>query len=282
MRPNSPQKAGFTLIEMSIVLVVIGLIVGGVLVGQDLIKAAQVRAQISQIEKYNSAVNTFRGKFGGLPGDLQLSLAIEFGFNVTNCNGGPSERNGNGIIEASGAISSSPHYNREDEETLMFWQDLSQVGLIEGAYPNEGGVGGCIHTPTAPGPLSSTQLGEYFPSGKIGNGQFVYVYATPNAVNWYGLSALTSMDAEDYPYSSANIPVNQAYAVDSKADDGVPTTGRIQAVYFNTCCTAIPANASSSDNIASCYNSTTNLYSMSFNSGSGPNCALSFQMQAGD
>jgi prepilin-type N-terminal cleavage/methylation domain-containing protein len=63
-------RAGFTLIELSIVLVIIGLVVGGVLVGRDLICAAELRAQISQIEKYNTAVNTFYGKYGGLPGPL--------------------------------------------------------------------------------------------------------------------------------------------------------------------------------------------------------------------
>ncbi len=47
---------GFTLIELSIVLVIIGLIIGGVLVGKDLIKAAEIRATISQINKYNHAV----------------------------------------------------------------------------------------------------------------------------------------------------------------------------------------------------------------------------------
>lgn len=60
------KNNGFMLIELSIALVVIGLIVGGVLVGQDLINAAAVRAQISQIEKYNTAVNTFREKYGYL------------------------------------------------------------------------------------------------------------------------------------------------------------------------------------------------------------------------
>lgn len=71
---------GFTLIEMSIVLVVIGLIVGGVLVGQDLIRAAGVRATITQIEKYNTATNTFREKYGALPGDINGNIALSFGF----------------------------------------------------------------------------------------------------------------------------------------------------------------------------------------------------------
>jgi prepilin-type N-terminal cleavage/methylation domain-containing protein len=55
---NPAQEfGGFTLIELSIVLVIIGLIIGGVLVGQDLIHAAQTRAAVSQLERYNSAVN---------------------------------------------------------------------------------------------------------------------------------------------------------------------------------------------------------------------------------
>ena len=62
--------AGFTLIELSVVLVIIGLIVGGVLVGQDLIRAATLQAQITQIQKFNTAANTFRLKFNALPGDV--------------------------------------------------------------------------------------------------------------------------------------------------------------------------------------------------------------------
>jgi prepilin-type N-terminal cleavage/methylation domain-containing protein len=57
------HRAGFTLIELAIVLVIIGLIVGGILVGQDLINAAAVRAQVSQIEKYQTAVHTFQTKY---------------------------------------------------------------------------------------------------------------------------------------------------------------------------------------------------------------------------
>src|SRR5476651_1560647 len=74
------SEHGFTLIELSIVLVIIGLIVGCILVGQDLISAAEVRATVGQIEKYNSAVNTFRGKYNSMPGDMTADAAAAFGF----------------------------------------------------------------------------------------------------------------------------------------------------------------------------------------------------------
>jgi prepilin-type N-terminal cleavage/methylation domain-containing protein len=91
------RRGGFTLIEMSIVLVIIGLIVGGVLVGQDLIRAAHVCAEITQIEKFNTAVNTFYGKYQALPGDMNQSTAQRNGFAARGQYAGQGD--GNGVIE---------------------------------------------------------------------------------------------------------------------------------------------------------------------------------------
>src|SRR6187549_3006919 len=77
---NRNQK-GFTLIELSIVLVIIGLIVGGVLVGRDLIKAAQLRKQISQITDVNLGANTFKLKYNALPGDISYQKGLAIGLN---------------------------------------------------------------------------------------------------------------------------------------------------------------------------------------------------------
>ena len=128
---KSKKQSGFTLIEMSIVLVIIGLIVGGVLVGRDLISAAAVRAQISQIEKYNLAVNTFREKYGYLPGDIPNPYAPQFGFASRGQYTG--EGDGNGTLEAIWKNADGGHYGSggaADGEVGMFWVDLSKAGLI--------------------------------------------------------------------------------------------------------------------------------------------------------
>src|SRR5688500_16913565 len=82
MRANSQN--GFTLIELSIVLVIIGLLVGGVLVGRDLIQAAQLRAIVSDIEKYKMAANAFRLKYDCMAGDCAKATQF-FGVAVGGC-----------------------------------------------------------------------------------------------------------------------------------------------------------------------------------------------------
>ena len=202
-------------------LVIIGLIVGGVLVGQDLIRAAEVRAQISQIEKYNTAVNTFYGKYDAIPGDMNPTTAGQFGFTVgTGCDGhSAGYRDGNGLIDG---YFIGQNLFETIGETAFFWVDLSTAGLIEGKYPNGGAapVSGCGTVSADLGVTPSPNyLGDYFPEGKIGHGNFVYVYED-NGANWYGLSALTSTSsANGAVLSNSNIPVGQAYRIDKKIDD---------------------------------------------------------------
>lgn len=120
------HQQGFTLVELAIVLVIIGLIVGGVLVGQDLIKSAEIRATVSQIEKYNAAATTFRDKHGGLPGDIINSRVAQFGLTPARTTAGAAgEGNGDGLLQGTAA---NPSYLIG--ETLAFWSDLTQASLI--------------------------------------------------------------------------------------------------------------------------------------------------------
>jgi prepilin-type N-terminal cleavage/methylation domain-containing protein len=70
MLQRTSAKSAFSLVELSIVLVILGLLVGGVLAGQSLIRAAQLRAVTAQVGQYAAASKTFRDKYFALPGDL--------------------------------------------------------------------------------------------------------------------------------------------------------------------------------------------------------------------
>jgi prepilin-type N-terminal cleavage/methylation domain-containing protein len=275
------HKDGFTLIETSVVLIIIGLIIGGVMVGQDMVSAAGTRAQIVQIEKYNSAVNAFYGKYSGLPGDLALNLANQFGFTTAaNCTGSAGQRNGDGLLSGAGGVTS---VNQAVGENGMFWQDLSSNvsdPFIEGIYPAAGSA--AITCATIGVTITTTPgvafVGDYIPAAKLGNGNFIYVYNN-NGVNWYGLSVVSQINASDIMSSSAAITVTIAYNIDKKIDDGLPLTGIVQAEYLNSVLVAAPHTTTSGGNSTSCYDTTTGAYSTGQNGGNNPNCALSFKMQ---
>ena len=304
------RQDGFTLIELSIVLVIVGLIAGGVLVGQDLIRAAYVRAQISQIESYNTAVNTFYGKYQALPGDMNNSVALANGFAARGA--APGQGDGNGIIEGytSGWTGGALQFGGETE---MFWVDLSKAGLIEGGFTTNSLL-------AASYPVSATQVPMFMPAAKIGHGDFVYVWSGgwvagaggSDGRNYWGLSGVSGCRAYAGEIDSfADIPVAQAYSIDKKVDDGIPQSGRVLAMYdknisFDPFLWAAGGGQNNSgdfgfnqgpvDSIGqvangmaagplSCFDGSRGIpeqYSMQINNGAGGNCALSFQMQAGD
>jgi prepilin-type N-terminal cleavage/methylation domain-containing protein len=302
------QSAGFTLIEMSIVLVIIGLIVGGVLVGQSLVAAAGARATITQIEKYNTAANTFYGKYGYLPGDIPAGPAAQFGFVPRGQYAG--EGDGNGFIE--GALADSPNSNlgllQGRGETTLVWVDLSTAHLIEGSFNTASAT-------SDPGNVTGTNIDKYLPQAKLGRGNYVYAYGGSASVasginnwrNYYGLSAITSIGGGGTPTSNVSLTVYEAYSIDAKTDDGLPQSGRVTAQYANSSIQtnvqvwaagggvqganggglpSVPTTTATPGSASTCYDngsgSGPQQYSVEISNGAGINCALSFRMQAGD
>jgi prepilin-type N-terminal cleavage/methylation domain-containing protein len=276
MRQQHRKNQGFTLIELSIVLVIIGLIIGGVLVGHDLIKAAETRATLAQIEKYNSATNTFKTKYNGIPGDLGPTDAGNFGLTVgTGCDGSAAGlRNGDGLLDGAPAV--HPFFEGLGEVEL-FWSDLSAAGFIDSAIPNGNAPAIVCNSATPSTALSNTQIGEYLPYSKTGNNNFVYVYET-NGNNWFGLAAVTGLGNNAY-VPAMSVSVAQAYNMDKKIDDGLPTTGNVLANYIPSRVALSNAPSGNPDTASTCYNSSTLTYSMDVSNGSNVNCALSFKMQ---
>jgi len=120
-----------------------------------------------------------------------------------------------------------------------------------------------------------------FPSAKIGGTNYIYVYSY-NAYNWYGISVLNQ--AHNATNGAPGLSVMQAYSIDQKVDDGMPTTGNVRAmtitsVPFVTWPSLISAPNAASDSVGTCFNTTVPAYSIAMNNGSNVNCALSFRFQ---
>ena len=301
---------GFTLIELSIVLVIIGLIVGGVLTGQDLIKAATIRAQIAQMEKYNTAVHTFQLKYGYLPGDMPATAATAFGFysgSVNGCDGSAKKRDGNGLIENAATGAS---FFESTGETSLFWTDLGNNATLACGVSNNQACGGAglidftyagVAPPCGGGNAisidGSTKVNTYIPAAKLGNNNYVYVYSA-NGFNYFGIvKPLYNAGAMAFLMGGMpNFAITpyQGNNIDTKIDDGIATSGNVQASFANftpiycattngSACTAppttyAPTTALEPTTSTSCYNSDTNAYSTKLYP-NNLNCALSFKFQ---
>ncbi len=224
------SKAGFTLVELAIVLVIIGLIVGGVLVGQDLIKAAEMRSTIGQYEKLNAAVNTFRTRFNGIPGDLRSTTATQYGFPDvagTVRDGTIGRGDGNRLLESwDEATTAGTTLTEFGGETALFWQDLSFAELVEGTFnsvPN-----GNIAVPIASGAQN-----EYVLETKLGRGNYFLVYSNAG-FNYFQISGVTSAGGGGEWTLTSSLTPAEADQLDSKVDDGVPYTGIVRAMDSTT------------------------------------------------
>lgn len=106
------HQSGFTLIEIAIVLVIIGLLLGGILKGQELITSARVRNLVSQIDGTKAAFFGFQDRYRALPGDFNLA--------ATQIPNATQDGNGDGQILGT--------------ESIALWDHLSHAGFINGTY----------------------------------------------------------------------------------------------------------------------------------------------------
>jgi prepilin-type N-terminal cleavage/methylation domain-containing protein len=221
------MQRGFSLVELSIVLVILGLLTGGILAGQSLIRASELRAVISDIQRYQTAVHTFRDKYFALPGDMPNAQSFwgiahatpatcitTIGSGTATCNG-----DGDGFIE---------YLSTGSNETFRFFQHLANAGLIEGSYTGiEGSLGNAVHAIP----------GVNVPKSKLANmGPSLYYYPTtpagmyPNStgnVLFYGLTLGNSVT------NGLSFKAEEQWGFDTKIDDSKPAYGYLRS-YNNT------------------------------------------------
>ncbi|MDB2414607.1 prepilin-type N-terminal cleavage/methylation domain-containing protein [Rickettsiales bacterium] len=181
------KESGFTLVELSIVIVIIGLIVAGIFAGQDLIKQARVKSVIDESNKYKMAWNTFKLKYNAFPGDMD---------NASSYWGAATNGNGDRYV----AVATESYYA---------WHHLALSNMINGVYTGAPDSNNCTFGVNCPG--SARGAGGYVYWGDSTNGNRLR-YAKPTSN-----SGLTT----------ATINPQDAKSIDDKLDDGVPDAGNV-------------------------------------------------------
>lgn len=278
---------GFTLIELSIVLVIIGLIVGGVLVGRDLIRTAQLNTIISEQGKFVSAINTFRGKYNQIPGDMNNATTFWGAaggsasdnytttcYNTTNTSISPGDSqtcngNANGMIGCAGAQSTDIMCG---DEGLLVWQHLGNAGLIDSrTQPSRsasvGGVQQAIEAPgvTIPAAKINKNTGWSLWYLCLSSESALFSGYSCGHKFFYGMkSATANFNWLDLAFYEA-LTGSEARSIDLKVDDGKPGTGTISTM-TTTGNTFVDSCATTSSPSTATYNT----------SASSPVCALFF------
>lgn len=218
------MQRGFSLVELSIVLVILGLLTGGILAGQSLIRAAELRSISTQEQRYVAALHGFRDKYFGLAGDITNATSF-WGDQATGtgscasaatADGTPGTCNGDG----SGYISNPSN----DGEFFRSWQQLAMAGLIEGSYSGVAGSGAPYeHVP-----------GTNVPTTRLGSNTGWEIKGLPNltgsSVNFdgsYGNALFVGAFAAAQQPLNPILKPEEAWNIDSKMDDGKPGTGSV-------------------------------------------------------
>ncbi|MFM9889121.1 MAG: type II secretion system protein [Rickettsiales bacterium] len=224
-------RLGFSLVELSIVLVILGLLTGGILAGQSLIRAAQLRSVSTEYSRYYTATQTFRDKYMALPGDM--TNATKFWGLQAGCAGNcltvPSgtetfDGNGDGTIQCIGCDLSTT-----GNETYRFWQQLANAGLIEGQY-----TGVPAAAPALPEWGWASKLGVNVPTSRFSNSGWSIFWIAPkdiSDVNWFegdygNMMIFGGADSTGLTWVPMLTP-EDAWNIDTKLDDGKPATGRV-------------------------------------------------------
>jgi prepilin-type N-terminal cleavage/methylation domain-containing protein len=199
------KQTGFTLVEIAIVLVIIGLLLGGILKGQEMITQAKIKNVINDFNGITAAVSSYQDRYRALPGD-DLNAGTRWA--------GAAPGDGNGVFNTVGGATAcayndpaaAPTGNKD--ECSLFWWHLRLSGFVAGT--------------TAAAQTSSVQQPNNAANGIMG-------------VQTSGLGFTGNI------VCSSNLPDKIAIAVDTQMDDATANSGQIRGAAQNNAVFAVPS-----------------------------------------
>ena len=210
---SSKKKSAFSLIELSIVLIIIGLLIAGITGGASLIKSSELRSVVVEARVYASAVNNFFSRYNALPGDFATSL-------------GSSDVVGNGNNQIR-------HFDSTVAEGAEALRDLQTIGAIDTTTLTLVALSTTVPAMT---------VGTNFPVSKVKGSGWAFDYDTVSLQNVVALTGnvaastatasivngtVTSGVLSANTGTGALLP-SDVLSIDSKVDDGVPSAGKIR------------------------------------------------------
>lgn len=224
------QRHAFSLVELSIVLVILGLLTGGILSGQSLMRAAELRDISTNADRFRVGVITFRDKYFAIPGDMADATKFwgvlagngaDSTCQTTEASGLPTcNGNGDRVIDTSGT---GVLY----DERFRFWQHLGNAGLIEGSFT------GRTDSSTAGSYVMNT--GKNTPYVKGGGSFDPFTVSDMTNVGNPGTFQFATATKFLRPYlayrgkngTAAPLTPEEVWNLDTKMDDGRPGYGFI-------------------------------------------------------
>jgi len=285
----SSKKSAFSLIELSIVLIIIGLLIAGITGGASLIKSSELRSIMSEAKSYQVAVNSFYTQYDSYPGDTDISAGSISGY-IGNRNNRIEYSVYDGKTISTGVATAIL-------EGVDAWQDLRDVGAIDlNLSINPTSTIAFTPITNIPGSkrkgagwafdynISSLQnvvvltktigaiatLGAPTAATTLVNNHFDAGLGVAYATNFPG-GAAPSSNAPGSNKASAAISAPDAFSIDSKVDDGKANAGTVLAVNPSQTVSGTP-NTYCSGNISTTYDK----YVVA--NGTKEVCALSFSV----
>lgn len=242
----SSRRAGFSLVELCIVLVIAGLLAGAILGGRAVMKASELKSITEDIDFYIATIKRFEDKYDYLPGDMPNATSF-WGKSTVNCNADPQPAGTPGTCNGNGnkriASQSMP---QENTEFFLLWQHLALGEMIQGQYTGVTGPGGVRHH----------VIGVNAPASKFPGGGFMLYYVSPRTAAdpdyFPGNYSHAFLFGAQHPTGYSVNPIltqEEALEIDSKFDDGKPGLGKIMSykssttVTPNCATTDVPATA---------------------------------------
>lgn len=235
MGSSISNTRGFTLVEISIVMIIIGLLIGGTFGGMKLIENMQVNKTVQDLKAIETAALTFKDTYGRLPGDMPNTAA-----RLPNCTVAPCSTGGNGNRALDNTVDWTEAIN-DTNEKFTFWHHLTAAGFIEGLVK----------------PTTNMEFGEGSPNARLGTGGYRMTYIPQSGIwvpgdNGGKFSHFTLIVNEPsigiVGWDNRSMEGYIASKIDRNIDDGKPITGKVRS----NCQTALSINAEYTPDSISC------------------------------